>query len=364
MKGKTTNEPARDRWVAIDVGGANLKAASAEGLARTVPFEVWRTPRELTQAVRGLLESFTPFTHVALTMTAELCDCFETKAEGVIAILDSVQLAVAERSIPMLIWGIDEQFHHADEIRERPLLAAAANWLALAVATARLIADERGILIDIGSTTTDLIPLDRGRVAARGRSDTDRLRTGELIYAGVRRTPVCALATELALDDCEPIGLAAELFATTLDVFLILGDVTDDPTDLDTADGRPATAQAARDRLARMIGADRGTFSAQDATGLARSVECRLLDRLAQAIERVCTATIGTPAVAVVSGSGEFLARRLAARVLDGDRRIISLAETWGPAGSVAACAWALIKLAANEILENDGPHDHSDWKY
>jgi uncharacterized hydantoinase/oxoprolinase family protein len=80
-------------------------------------------------------------------------------------------------------------------------------------------------MIDIGSTTTDIIPLDKGRVAVRGRTDTERLRTGELVYAGIRRTPLCALATELPLGQGPPIGLAAELFATSLDVFLTLGDL-------------------------------------------------------------------------------------------------------------------------------------------
>ena len=89
-------------------------------------------------------------------------------------------------------------------------------------------------------------------MVARGRSDTERLQTGELVYAGVRRTPVCALATELPVRGIAT-GLAAEIFASTLDVYLTLGDIESNPTDLSTADGRPATVEAARDRLARMV---------------------------------------------------------------------------------------------------------------
>jgi probable H4MPT-linked C1 transfer pathway protein len=355
MTAKAKNKQVEDHWLALDVGGANLKAASSEGLAYAVPFEVWRRPGELTAAVRTLVESFPPFSRVALTMTAELCDCFETKAEGVVAILDSVERALDDRSVPVLVWGIDEQFHDRFEIHARPTLAAAANWLALAITAARLIPDDRGVLIDVGSTTTDLIPLDRGRVAATGRSDTDRLRTGELVYAGVRRTPVCALASELVLEDGEPIGLAAELFATTLDVFLTLGDLAGDPADLATADGRPATIEAARDRLARMIGADRSTFSRQDAIALARSAERCLLDRLARAIERVCTVAIGSPGVAVVSGSGEFLAHRLAARAFGPECRIVRASDSWGPAASIAACARALLVLTGERETEQRG---------
>ena len=144
----------------------------------------------------------------------------------------------------------------------------------------------------------------------------------------------------------QPIGLAAELFATTLDVFLTLGDLDPNPSDLATADGRGATIDAARDRLARMVGADRESFSADDAVRLSRSAAECLLHRLSQAAHRVCQATIGIADVAVVAGSGEFLARRLAGRVLGSERRVISLAEAWGCAASTAAVHRALLTLA------------------
>jgi hypothetical protein len=66
---------------------------------------------------------------------------------------------------------------------------------------------------------------------------------------------------------------------------------------------------------------------------------------------RVCQATIGPPDVVIVSGSGEFLARRVAERVLGPDRPIVSLADRWGREASCAACARALVELAANSQL-------------
>jgi probable H4MPT-linked C1 transfer pathway protein len=278
-------------------------------------------------------------------MTAELCDCYATKREGVLSIVTAVRGALGSR--PVSVWGIDGRFHTVEDIAERPGLAAASNWLALAAIAARFGAKERGLLIDVGSTTTDLIPLDQGTVVARGRTDRDRLATGELVYAGVRRTPVCALATELALTTGEPVGLAAEMFATTLDVFLMMGDIGSDPTDLKTADGRPATVDNARDRLARMFCADREEFSLDNALALARSAEESLLRRLVRAAERSCRATIGSPRFAIVAGSGEFLARRVAVTLMGSDRPITSLAEAWGPAASEAACARALLELVS-----------------
>ena len=170
--------------LALDVGGANLKAAHGNGWTRTVPFEVWKRPESLGRAIACLAASAPAFDRVALTMTAELCDCYPTKRDGVVSILTAVTDAVGDRSVS--VWGIDGRFHEVGEIRERPGLAAAANWLALATVAARLVPEDQGILIDVGSTTTDLIPLDRGNVAARGRTDRERLASGELVYAGMQ----------------------------------------------------------------------------------------------------------------------------------------------------------------------------------
>jgi probable H4MPT-linked C1 transfer pathway protein len=344
--------------IALDIGGANIKVAHSSGEALTIPFEVWKRPDELGRAIAGAVAALPPSNLAALTMTAELCDCYATKAVGVRAVLDAAVEGLRGRSI--VVWGIDGEFHSLTEIRSNPGLAAAANWLALATLAARLIPESRGILIDIGTTTADLIPLESGRVRARGRSDTERFQTGELVYAGVRRTPICALATELPLRGT-PTELAAELFASTLDVYLVLGDIEQEPDNLSTADGRPATVLAAQDRLARMVGADRDSFSALDAIDLARAADLCLTDRLCRAAERACSATIGGPAAAVISGSGIFLARRLAHRVVGKGGAVISLKEAWGAVASSAGCAFALVSLAAERLGDNFGSYQDPD---
>lgn len=329
--------------LALDVGGANLKAAHSSGQARVLPFEIWKRSEELPRALGSLASTLPRADNVALTMTAELCDCYPTKAVGVRSVLDAAMSAFPD--LPMVVWGVDGRFHDPEEIRRGPTLAAAANWLALATLAGRLVPEGPGILIDVGSTTADLIPLVDGRVAVRGRTDTARLQSGELVYAGVRRTPLCALAAELPFRG-RPTGLMAELFATTLDVYLTLGEVPSDPKDHSSADGRPATADAAVDRLARMVGADRDGFTAEDASAFAQAADEALTDRLERAARRACSKTVGTPRNAVIAGSGEFLARRLARRVLEPGGNVVSLAEAWGPVASNAACAHALAELA------------------
>jgi (4-(4-[2-(gamma-L-glutamylamino)ethyl]phenoxymethyl)furan-2-yl)methanamine synthase len=353
----------RPRWIGLDIGGANIKAAHVEGSALSIPFEVWKRPDELSRAIASVAGTLPPSSAAAVTMTAELCDCYPTKKVGVLAVLDAVLDALPDHRV--VVWGVDRRFREVEDLRERPLLAAAANWLALAELAARLAPDVPAILIDIGTTTTDLIPMDRGDVAARGRCDTERLQTGELVYAGVRRTPVHALATELPYRGV-PTGLAAELFASTLDVYLILGEIESNPLDLSTADGRPATPEAARDRLARMIGADRDSFSEEDAYAFAQAADSCLRERLARAAEGACRTTIGMPATAVIAGSGDFLARRLARRLVGPGGSLIRLEEAWGPVASAAGCAYALVQLAS-ERLDRNGripstPHAPPIW--
>ncbi len=330
-------------WLALDIGGANLKAAHSSGQARSLPFELWKRPDELARSLGSLASTLPEADRVALTMTAELCDCYSTKAVGVRSVLDAASSAFP--TAPMVVWGVDGRFHEIDEIRKAPSLAAASNWLALATLASRLIPEGPGLLIDIGSTTADLIPMVDGRVDVRGRTDTERLQTGELVYAGVRRTPLCSIAPELPFRG-RPTGLTAELFATTLDVYLTLGEVRSDPKDLSPADGRPATADAALDRLARMVGADRDGFTAEDAFAFALAADKVLVDRLVRAARRACSETVESPMHAVVAGSGEFLARRVASRALEPGGKVVSLAEAWGPVASSAACAHALAELA------------------
>jgi probable H4MPT-linked C1 transfer pathway protein len=337
----------RHSWIGLDIGGANIKGAHLDGTAHTVPFEVWKRPEDLAFAICSIAASLPPSSAAAVTMTAELCDCYATKRVGVQAVIDAVVQALPDRTLA--VWGIDGSFHSVEEIRDRPLLAAASNWLALAQLAARLMPHDPVILIDIGTTTTDLIPMAHGVVAARGRSDTERLQTGELVYAGVRRTPIHALTTELPVRGVLT-GLAAELFASTLDVYLILGDVSSSPLDLSTADGRPATLAAAHDRLARMIGADRESFSAEDAREFATAADRCLTDRLVRTAERVCLSTIGRPAAAIIAGSGEFLAARVAEAVIEAGGRILSLNEAWGPIASAAGCASSIVQLAAERL--------------
>jgi (4-(4-[2-(gamma-L-glutamylamino)ethyl]phenoxymethyl)furan-2-yl)methanamine synthase len=296
-----------DIVLGLDIGGANLKAATPEKRARSVPFPLWKQPDALPAALAALVAEFPDATELAVTMTGELCDCFETKREGVSAIIKAVRFASAARRVR--VWSTDGAFLDSEQAKANHLKVAAANWHALATFAARSLTGP-GILIDVGSTTTDVIPLLHGKAFSQGHTDRERLRSCELIYAGVRRTPVCALLGS---------SVAAELFATTHDAHLLLGKVSEAPTDTDTADGRPATRAFAHARLARMVGGDAETVTLDEAVSLADEVRHahtrRIEYSISAAISHLKMVTHGgqpkAPIRYTISGSGEFLVRDL-----------------------------------------------------
>jgi (4-(4-[2-(gamma-L-glutamylamino)ethyl]phenoxymethyl)furan-2-yl)methanamine synthase len=323
----------------LDVGGANLKAAHSSGACRSLPFPLWKNPHGLAPALRQLTRALPPFERVAVTMTGELCDCFETKRQGVHAILDAVEDMAEGKSV--LVWRNDERFGSVAESRAEPLAVAAANWLALAFLAGRHAGPGPALLLDVGSTTTDVIPLLEGRPTPLGRTDPERLRSRELVYTGARRTPLCAL---LGGDG------AAEFFATTLDVYLVLGELPDDPADTDTADGRPATQPYAHARLARMFCADAETSTTAERLVLAGELRERQRELLTAALGVVTARLPGPPRTVVVAGSGEFIAAATARRCpATSQARLISLGQGLGPTASTAACAVAVATLAGEE---------------
>ncbi len=275
-------------------------------------------------------------------MTGELADCFRKKADGVRQILAAVQEAAPGCEICAYL--VDGRFATLDEARELPQLAAASNWRALAQFACRFAENRPCLLIDIGSTTTDMIPLMDGGPCSRGFSDTERLLARALIYTGVGRTPICALMHELPWRG----GLcpvAAEFFATTADVYVLLGDMAEQPLTTDTADGRPLTKEFARERLARMICADANTFSDGDAVAAATCIRDRQAAVLADALRAIENAAPHRIERYVVSGQGEFLARRIITEVL-AKPSVFSLSDALGPQVSTCAPAHALAVLA------------------
>ncbi len=335
----------------LDIGGANLKAADGRGWAKSVAYPLWRDPHGLAGALGALLQNAPASERLAVTMTGELCDCFSSKIEGVRHILAAVEQLAGRRKVAVYL--VDGRFVSLAAALAAPQLVAASNWHALARFASRFVTTRTGLVIDVGSTTTDLIPLVEGQVTARGRNDTERLLFGELVYRGVARTPICAVANSLPWRG-QLCPIAAEVFATTADAYLLRGDLHEDPQADWTADGRPLTREHARQRLARQLCADAAELGPDDFDRIAKAIYDGQRGELKCSIDTAGKRMPGLPATYILSGSGEFLGRAAVERPSAGCR-IVSLSAEIGPRASSCAPAHAVAVLAAGPIVKRQG---------
>ena len=327
--------------IGLDVGGANTKAVWLGGDERRAlsrPFEVWRDRDALTAMIREVVAGVArePAEAVALTTTAELSDAFRTKREGVEFVLDAAEDALD--GAELLAFTTHGELVPFAVARGRAAEVAAANWLASALAVAALNPD--ALMVDVGSTTVDVIPIAAGRVVAAGRTDLDRLLAGELVYSGALRTNLAAIAPRVPVRGSW-CPVSSELFAISADVHLVLGNITADGYTCATPDGRPTTLEFARERVARLVCADAEQLSVAEIQAIAAFLHAEQVGQIEAALRRVSDRLEGEPAV-VPLGTGAFLARVAAERL---GRAVAEL--PWSAAERDAAPAAALAELVA-----------------
>ena len=273
--------------IGIDVGGANLKVVDDTGV------QIHYCPLWENSPLTDVLLQHARSDHdpAAVVMSGELADCFETKLQGISFIVDAVRKAFPGARF----YGTDAQFHD----QAVPQLAA-ANWLASADFLHPWHPD--AVLLDIGSTTADIIPLNRFE-SLKGLTDTKRLQAGYLIYTGMLRTSVTTLIRSVDLAGI-PTPVSTEYFATSADVHLVLGHIAPDRYTCDTPDRKEKTRTASLRRLARVVCADIDEIGTEGAQQIAeqcwdvqRTMICRQVKKIANAsgVKEIVVAGVGAP---------------------------------------------------------------------
>jgi probable H4MPT-linked C1 transfer pathway protein len=297
--------------VGWDVGGAHTKAVWLPGgsleRARSASrvLEIWRAGDELPAVLGNVFASLGAGRPdaMAVTMTAELADVFESKRQGVLFVLNALRTSFPDVEIWLL--GLDRKLHTLEAAMRRPTLFAAANWLASALFVAGRVPD--CLLVDAGSTTTDVIPIREGRVLAEGSTDVERLAAGELVYTGVVRTNPNTIAARVPIRG-RPCPVAAESFSMMADVYTLLGMLSPGDYGVPAADGGPKTVAGAERRLARLVCADADTLGSGELHGLARYLHEKQLQQVLEAMYQVRSRLPGDDLPLLAVGSGRFLA--------------------------------------------------------
>jgi len=298
-----------------DVGGAHLKGARAENgrvvAALQIAAPLWLGLDRLDDALRQARETLGAAEAHVVAMTGELSAAFASRAVGVASLAAFMAQRLAPAPLRFYagragLIGLEAVGAHAGEL-------ASANWRASAELAARHCRE--ALFIDMGSTTTDLIPVRDGRVGARGSSDAERLATGELAYIGLTRSYVLAAARRAPFAG-RWTPLMNEDFADMADVHRILGDLPEGADLQATVDGRDKSLAASRQRLARMVGRD--AYDADDAAWAALArwfAEAQLRGVADAAMQVLSEGGLSDSAPIVTAGVGARFLREISRRL-------------------------------------------------
>ena len=344
-----------------DIGGAYTKAALLRVTKEKVQhskvaieyFPIWKEPENLTSVLLRLKKRLgcARLDGLGITMTAELSDAYQTKREGVHHILSCVKKAFPD--VPIYVLNNEVKLEALNVAAESPLSTAAANWAATGWLVARHIKD--CVAIDVGSTSTSIIPIVDGKVVAKGKTDLEKLMCGELVYTGSLRTNVAAIVQSIPLRN-GVASVASELFALSGDVHLALGNISEGDYSIETADGRGKTRREALARIARVVCADSEMLSEQEIVSIARFIYGaqvkQVADGLAKVYSNLKKCVQGKVSIIVTGLGRDFLARK-AAKGINIDE-VVDLSSLIEREAALATPAFAVALMAARRLEGKD----------
>jgi probable H4MPT-linked C1 transfer pathway protein len=342
----------------LDIGGANTKAAFISTVKSSVRkrktaieyFPVWKDPEKLGTVLSELKKRVggsVKLDCVGVTMTAELSDAYRTKREGVNRILAHVSRIFS--ATPIFVLDTEATLKSIAEAQAEPLKVAAANWAATGWMVSQLVKD--CIIIDVGSTSTSIIPVLEGRISAAGKTDLEKLMNGELVYTGSLRANIAAIVDSVPLRGGEA-RVSSELFAQSGDAHLVLGNITEKEYTVETADGRGKTRTEAMARIARVVCADVEMLAEQEIVQIAAYIYDRQVEQVVKGLSQVCNRLKPRAKAnikAVVTGLGKNFLARKAAQIV-GFEEIIDLNELLKSDIATVSTAVAVALMAASKL--------------
>lgn len=338
----------------LDIGGANTKATYIEtdnGVVneqRTALeyFPIWKDGKEqlpqVLEKLRQKVADSTALDGVGVTITAELSDAYMTKKEGINHVLDCVTEVFVD--VPTFVHDVEAKLLTIENARKEPIRVASANWAATAWMISQLI--KNCIVVDVGSTTTSIIPVIHGKVAAIGRTDLEKLQNGELVYSGSLRTNVATIVDAVPVKG-KITRVSSELFAQSGDVHLLLNNIRQEDYIVETCDGRGKTRKEAAARLARVVCADTDMLNEPEIVDIAKFVYDRQVEQIADGLKQVYERN--KVFQVVVTGLGRnFLARKAAEKV--DFKQIIDMKELMGAEAAVVAPSVGVALMTATGL--------------
>ena len=332
----------------LDVGGAHLKVAIARNgklsAVQQVRCRLWMGLDKLDFALQKVSPLLAAADHVCITMTGELSDVFPNRTTGVETLVARLEREFGPKA---RFWIGPRGIGSSADARAHPRDVGSTNFLATAALAAHSHAD--ALVIDFGSTTTDIIPVRGGKAVPYGLTDAVRQSTGELVYTGFTRTAVMGVTTRAPFQG-QWVTFAREYLATMADVRRILGVDLAAVDQHATADGQDKSILSSTVRLARLLGRDADEGTAADWQTVADYIrEEQLRSIYDGALQVLSRANLAVMAPVIAAGIGAADVAVIAARL---NRPVIPFAELADASPQLAAWATACAPAVALALLD------------
>ena len=343
----------------LDIGGANTKATfikTQNGKMKEIGtsmqyFPIWKSGKEqlpsVLEALKKSLVDSTALDGVGVTITAELSDAYLTKKEGINHVLDCITAVFGDA--PLFVLDVEAKLLSVEKARMEPLKVASANWAATGWMISQMI--KNCIIVDVGSTTTSIIPVINGKIAAEGKTDLEKLQNGELVYSGSLRTNIATIINDIPVRG-RKARVSSELFAQSGDIHRFLDNITENEYTAETCDGRGKTRKEAMTRLARVVCADTNMLTEQEIVDMAQFIYDKQVEQIAAGLKQVyerIKPLIQKKIRVIVTGLGRnFLAKKAAEKT--GFSDVIDMSELVGTKAATVSPSVGVALMVASSL--------------
>ena len=291
-----------------DIGGANTKICVFDSKYNIIEcvsknIHIWENFEDIKYLFHNICAKYKDFEIVNyITITAESCDNFISRADGIINILEICNKNMCGQ---VLYYLNNNTYAYYERAKKDPYKLFSTNWM---LTYSFLNKSEKfNLLLDIGSTTTDIIY--KNMKINNNITDFHRLSNKTLLYAGVVRTPISMLFDKVFLND-KYVPLINEVYSTTGDIFTITNDIFLENTEYLGADNLAYTKKNSLIRLARNIGIDYEEKIETNITKVAENLKTLIIEKIFLNIKYVKKNDF-TNCMLTCIGEGRFLAKEL-----------------------------------------------------
>ena len=286
-----------------DIGGAHIKAAKIDFKKKTsktkqIYSPIWKNVNYLKKSIKLIKKKLGKTNYHAITMTAELSDIFPDRKNGVKHIINLSSKILGEKNI---FFYSKKNFLKKKLAIKKPFELNSMNWHATASFVSNFFPN--CILVDIGSTTSDIIPIKNKEIISKDVSDYQRLKSNELIYLGVLRTPIQAVERKK--------NLINENFANLSDVYRVLNKIPSTFDLLPTLDRKTKNKHDSARRIARIFGKDYKKNHFLKWKKIAYQIEGEHLKILKSVIKKIEKKNFLKKVPIIGAGIGEFLVKKI-----------------------------------------------------